>query len=68
MSAPFEAPKPSFARAVRAVAWSFLGVRKNSEYQQDLSSLSPAHILLVALVGVVILVGALMGVVRWVVS
>ena len=55
-------------RTVKAVAWAFLGVRKNSEYQQDLGKLSPFHIIAVALVGVVLFVVALMVLVNWVVK
>ena len=57
----------SFTRSVKAVAWSFLGIRKSSEYQQDLASVNPLHIVLVAIGGVVIFVVSLMFFVNWVV-
>ena len=38
----------SLLQTVRAVAWSFIGIRKNSGYQQDLSALNPFHIIVVA--------------------
>jgi len=53
---------------VRAVAWAFLGIRKGSEYQEDLGQLSPLHIVGVALVGVVLFVIGLMLLVSWVVK
>ena len=56
----------SLLHTVRAVAWSFLGIRKNSAYQHDLGVLNPFHIIVVALVGVALLVGGLMLLVRWV--
>ena len=30
-----------------AVLWGFLGVRRNSDYQQDVKRLNPLHIMLV---------------------
>ena len=58
----------SFWRSVKMVAWSFLGIRKNSEYQKDLASVNPLHIILVAIVGVLIFVVGLVVMVNWVVT
>jgi hypothetical protein len=58
--------KASWLRTVKAVAWSFLGIRKNSEYQEDLGKLNPFHIIGVALVGVALFVAALIALVSWV--
>ncbi|MCY7317182.1 MAG: DUF2970 domain-containing protein [Ramlibacter sp.] len=58
----------SLLQSVKAVAWSFIGIRKNSQYQHDLSVLNPFHIIVVALAGVALLVGSLMLLVRWVVA
>ena len=30
-----------FWRSIVAVAWSFIGIRKNSEFQEDLSHITP---------------------------
>ena len=57
----------SLLRTVKAVAWSFIGVRQNSEYEKDIVSLKPLHIIAVALVAVVLLVLALVALVHWVV-
>jgi hypothetical protein len=56
----------SFWRTVKAVAWSFIGIRKNSEYQQDLGKVNPFHVIGVALIGVALFVGALIALVNWV--
>jgi DUF2970 family protein len=56
----------SLLRTVKAVAWSFLGIRKNSEYQEDLGKLNPFHIIAVALVGVALFVAGLIALVSWV--
>ena len=67
MSAPAMAgQKTSLLRTVKAVAWAFLGIRKNSEYRSDLGKLNPFHIIAVALVGVALFVGALVLLVNWV--
>jgi hypothetical protein len=53
-------------RTVRAVAWSFIGIRKNSGLQEDLGQLNPLHIIVVALVGVAVFVGGLIALVNWI--
>ena len=53
---------------MRIVAWGFLGIRKRSEYQQDLAQVNPFHIVLAGIVGVLLLVLLLLGIVNWVVS
>ena len=57
----------SLGRTVKAVAWSFFGIRKNSEYQEDLGKLNPIHIVVVALLGVAVFVGGLIALVNWIV-
>ena len=59
---------PSFLRSVKTVAWSFLGIRKKSEFQDDLAQVNPLHILLVAIVTVLVFVTGLMILVNWVVA
>lgn len=59
--------KSSLLRTVRAVAWGFFGLRKGSEYKQDLESINPLHLIVVALIALLLLVLALAGVVHWVV-
>ena len=53
---------------IKAVAWSFIGIRKNSDYQKDLGMLTPFHVIIVALVGVAVFVGGLIALVNWVVK
>jgi amino acid transporter len=50
--------KTSLMRSVVAVTWSFLGIRKSSEFQQDIEKISPLHILGVGLVaGLLFVIG-----------
>ena len=58
----------SLLRTVKAVAWSFAGIRKHSEYQKDLVKLNPLHIIAVALVGVALFVGGMIVLVNWIVK
>lgn len=59
---------PSVWRSVKLVAWSFLGIRSKSAYQEDLSKVNPMHVLIVALVGVLLLIMGLISLVHWVVA
>ena len=65
--APAVQRKGSFLRTIRAVAWSLIGLRKGSEYQQDLQKINPLHVILVGLVAIFLLVLGLIAVVNWVV-
>lgn len=62
------AAKPSVWRSIKLVAWSFMGVRSNSEYQQDLAKVNPMHVVGVGIVGVLLLVVGLITLVNWVVA
>ncbi len=59
---------PSFLRTVKAVAWSFVGIRKNSEYREDLAQVNPFHVIVVGIAGALLLVGGLIALVHWVVK
>ena len=58
--------RPSFLRTVRAVAWSFIGLRKASEFDQD-THLHPLVVLAVGFGAAVMLVLGLMALVHWIV-
>jgi len=63
-----EPPRPaSLLRTLKAVAWSFIGIRRNRDYQEDLGRLNPFHVIAVALVAVALFVGGLIALVHWVV-
>jgi uncharacterized membrane protein len=67
VSKPRDLTGLSLWHTVKAVAWSFVGLRARSEFEQDVQKLNPLHIIAVALLGVFIFVGALVGLVNWVV-
>ena len=58
----------SFWGTVKAVAWSFVGLRRGSDLEQDGARLNPLHIILVGFAGVFVFVGALIVLVNWVVA
>ncbi|MEW6098421.1 MAG: DUF2970 domain-containing protein [Pseudomonadota bacterium] len=60
--------KGSFWQTMKAVAWSFFGVRKSSEYDKDVSQLNPVHVVVAGLIGAVVFVVLLVLLVRWVIS
>jgi len=60
--------KGSLWRTIVAVAWSFLGIRKSSEFQEDIARITPLHILGVGLVAGLLFVIGLMIIVNWVVG
>jgi hypothetical protein len=67
MSVAAEPRKPSLWRTVKAVAWSFVGLRSRGAYEEDVKNLSPVHVVAVGLVGVFVFVGGLVLLVNWVV-
>ena len=58
----------SFFRAVQAVLWSFIGIRKNSAGQEDMAKLNPFHVLVVGIAMALIFVVGLIALVNWVVA
>ncbi|WP_394789197.1 DUF2970 domain-containing protein [Rhodoferax sp.] len=65
MSAP---AKGSLLRTVKAVAWSFFGIRKRSGFEDDLAKISPLHVIVVGLMAVLVIVVGLIFFVNWVVA
>lgn len=65
---PVAQRRGSLPGTFKAVAWSFLGIRKNSDYQNDLTKLNPLHIIAVAIVMVLVMVSGLIVLVNWVVA
>jgi hypothetical protein len=58
----------SFFNAVKAVLWSFIGIRKNSAGQEDMAKLNPFHVLVVGLTLALMFVLGLIAFVNWVVA
>jgi len=58
----------NIVRTFKAVAWSFFGVRKGSEYERDVAELKPQQVILVGIVCAALFVAALVTIVKWVVA
>ena len=46
----------SWLRTLKAVAWSMIGLRKGSEYQQDLENINPLHVIAIGVLAIFLLV------------
>ena len=68
MIMPVTQRKGSIWRTIKAVSWSFVGLRARGDYEQDIAQLNPLHIVIVALVGVLVFVGSLILLATWVVG
>ncbi len=57
-----------FGRSVKAVGWSFLGIRSKAGQEGDYAGLKPLEVVVVGLIGVFVLIGVLVTIVNWAVS
>lgn len=58
----------SFGQSMKAVMWSFFGVRKRRDLEADAARLNPLHVVIAALIGAAIFIAILIVVVRLVVG
>jgi len=60
--------KMSFWQTMRAVGWSFFGVRKSADYEKDVNQLNPVHLIIAGLIGAAVFVMVLVLLVKWVIT
>ena len=65
---PPAARRATFLQTIKAVLWSFFGVRKRSDYDRDAAQLNPVHVVVAALVMALIFVVILILIVKSVVK
>lgn len=58
----------SFGQTMKAVLWSFLGIRKRRDHDQQTAKLNPLHVVIAALLGVGLFIFALLMIVKSVVA
>ena len=58
-----ETEKISFLATLAAVFWSFVGLRRRSDYEKDVTGLNPVYVIIAALLGVAIFIAVLLTVV-----
>ena len=62
------ARKARFGQTLRAVAWSFVGIRKSADHEQDVKNLNPIHVVIAAVLGAAIFVVFLVVLVHFVIG
>lgn len=60
--------KATFLATMKAVLWSFLGIRKKQGYEQDAAQLNPLHVIIAGLIAALLFVISLIAVVNYVVA
>jgi diacylglycerol kinase len=68
---PDESPlarKAAFGQTAKAVAWSFFGIRRSVDHEQDVRRLNPLHVVIAAVLGAALFVLALVVLVHLVVG
>jgi hypothetical protein len=60
--------KGSFLNTMKAVGWSFFGVRKGADYEKDVNQLNPVHVVIAGVLGAALFVLFLVLVVNWVLA
>ncbi|UGQ47148.1 DUF2970 domain-containing protein [Massilia endophytica] len=63
-----EPQRASFMYAMKAVVWSFFGLRRKSDFEKDQVKLNPVHFIVAGVLGAAIFIGLLITVVKLVVS
>ncbi len=58
----------SFGATVKAVMWSFFGVRKKSAYESDTQQLNPLHVIIAGIIAAILFVLGLLMLVKRVVA
>ena len=58
----------SFVATVKAVMWSFFGVRKKSAYEEDTQKLNPVHVIIAGIIAAALFVMLLLMLVKMVVA
>ena len=64
---PAHKRRASFAQTAKAVLWSFFGVRKRANYEQDAQNLNPVHVVLMGLVAAGLFIAILIFIIKFVV-
>ena len=60
-------PRARFMSTMRAVLWSFFGVRRKSDYEKDAAELNPVHVIITGLLAAALFVIVLLVIVNLVV-
>ncbi len=59
-----QAQQASFWYSLKAVIWSFFGLRRKSDFENDAAKLNPVHVVIAGLIGVAMFIGLLVVLVK----
>ena len=62
------ARKAAFGQTARAVAWSFFGIRRSKDHEQDVKNLNPIYVVIAGVLGAALFVLVLVLLVHWVIG
>ena len=57
----------SFLYSLKAVIWSFFGLRRKSDFDKDQEQIKPVHVIVAGLLGAAMFIGLLVSIVKFVV-
>jgi hypothetical protein len=60
--------KLSFFATMGAIFWSFIGLRRHTDYEKDVTGLNPFYVIVAGLIGAAIFIGVLLTIVNLVVK
>jgi hypothetical protein len=60
--------KGSFLGTLKAVVWSFMGIRRGADYENDLNQLNPVHLVIAGLLAAAVFIGSLVLLVKLVIG
>ena len=60
--------RASFAQTMKAVFWSFFGLRKGRDHDRDMAQLNPVHVIIAGLLATALFILVLLLIVRAVVG
>jgi hypothetical protein len=58
--------KPSFFRPFKTVLWSFFGVRRRADNEDDFAGITPVHVIVAGVIGAAVFVSSLVLLVRFI--
>lgn len=58
--------RATFGQTAAAVLWSFFGVRKRADYEQDAQTLNPVHVIIMGIFGAAAFIGILLALIKFV--
>lgn len=63
-----KAASATLPQVIKAVFWSFLGIRRRADYEKDAVRLKPVQVIVAGIIGAIVLVLSLITLVRFILS